>query len=702
MKVSTPASLAALALCGFNSNCVQAQTAATPPMVLSEKAPVLRRAFARLETSFSLPNLKGDPFNYQANDVRVTIKTPNSETISLPAFFDGDNLWRVRHTPDAPGDYQVVSILLNGQPTGAVATPASWKVETKTQVPGVIGIDPTNPARFARDENGRAVRYFPMGHNVPWDGGDAPPIEQVFGKMGAVKENWSRVWMNNWDGKNLDWTPDNKAPGPPGTLSLDAARKWDSVVDAADKNNIPFQMVLQHHGQYSTRVNPQWQDNPYNVKNGGFLQTPDEFFTDAQAKTLTKRKLRYAVARWGYSPSILAWELFNEVQFTDAGHNKKWDDIMAWHREMSDFLRAQDAYDHLITTSETSEFPAPAGWDYGQKHIYAADVAGTMHASIRREGETIPVFVGEYGPSKVSDRSGRSLRAGLWASLMSGDSGAAQYWAREDVEQDNHYSYFTAANGFLKASGLALQDNLRSVIPILETQQNGDLSFGAGGGFGGTLQNEFEITSAGAPPEIAKLSPFLQGDNNRKLMPKPLVFKVNSAKPGQFRVSFSNISANGAHPKLSVDGQGVEVDFPATEKDHAPAPDQSELKVDVPAGSHVVTLENSGKDWALIKQFTLTDYASVLGAYALASDDYFAGWVYHRANLMAAPDNLGAAVAGQINLPALKAGNYRATWWDTLAGKTLQSEEIKVETGATVLKTPAVERDVAVFVAPVK
>ena len=64
------------------------------------------------------------------------------------------------------------------------------------------------------------------------------------------------------------------------------------MVEGAEKNDIYFQLVLQHHGQYSSasgykyshNVNPNWEQNPYNVKNGGFLKNPEDFFTDPQAR----------------------------------------------------------------------------------------------------------------------------------------------------------------------------------------------------------------------------------------------------------------------------------------------------------------------------------------------------------------------------------------------------------------------------------
>ena len=61
---------------------------------------------------------------------------------------------------------------------------------------------------------------------------------------------------------------------------------------AAEQSGVYFQMTLQHHGQYSSTVDPNWSQNPYNTANGGFLADPKLFFTDATAKSLTKRKYR--------------------------------------------------------------------------------------------------------------------------------------------------------------------------------------------------------------------------------------------------------------------------------------------------------------------------------------------------------------------------------------------------------------------------
>ena len=74
-----------------------------------------------------------------------------------------------------------------------------------------------------------------------------------------------------------------------------------------------------------------WYLSYYNVANGGFLSKPQglllyirfslwlfipDFFTDERAKADYRNRLRYLVARYGYSTSVFAWEFFNEVCVT--------------------------------------------------------------------------------------------------------------------------------------------------------------------------------------------------------------------------------------------------------------------------------------------------------------------------------------------------------------------------------------------------
>lgn len=240
-----------------------------------------------------------------------------SRMIPLPAFHDGDEGWKVRYTPMERGTYSVAGYRLGDDFSGAVPIDAS----PAGDAPAVHHIDaaphrvfpnpcPDHLQRF-RFNTGEA--YFPLGHNAGW--GSVGEYETMFRRMAGAGLNWSRVWMTHWSGQNLDWVIGQELE--PGTLDLAAARRWDAIIAGAERHGILLQLVLQHHGQYSTWVNPNWAEHPWNVRNGGWLENASQFFTDEKARHLTKAKYRYIVARWGHSPAILAWELFNEVEFTN-------------------------------------------------------------------------------------------------------------------------------------------------------------------------------------------------------------------------------------------------------------------------------------------------------------------------------------------------------------------------------------------------
>jgi len=374
--------------------------------------------YPKIEAAFNITSLATDPFYYTQTDMRLQIAQPDGTTNSLPAFFDGGTTWRVRHTPTFLGVYQVAGVTLNGQPL-AVSNlqPAAWTISGTPTGPGFIRVDPANPNRFITS-NGR--RHLPLGHNVAW-WTDNTRLPNVISKLGGSRENWSRVWMTHfYDSLNLEWPK----VGVLGQFSLAVAQKWDAIVAAAEQSGVQFQITLQHHGQYSTTVNPNWSDNPYNTANGGFLSGAAQFFTNTTAKSLTKRKYRYIVARWGYSPAVMAWELFNEVQFTDAAQNGQWANVAAWHDEMAQFIRSQDSYQHLITTSSELDQNIWNQCDYYQHHDYPSDLISALRdpAGVPVGQPIKPIFGGECGRDPTPYLG---FHAPLWAGLMAGQSGAA-------------------------------------------------------------------------------------------------------------------------------------------------------------------------------------------------------------------------------------------------------------------------------------
>ena len=663
---------------------------------LAVAGPGRANTWPRLEAAFNLSGI-ASPYDYTVADVRVQLKLPDSSTLSLPAFCDGGTSWKVRHAPRSAGAYSVTAIKLNGSPAAYTSlTVTNWFVSGHPTGPGYIRVDPVDARRFITDE-GR--RFFPVGHNVSWNQTVSNDFPRIFQRMGAARENWTRIWMTHfYESLNLDWP---KVGGSFDSLSLTVARRWDLIVDEAEKAGIAMQVVFQHHGQYAStngsNVNPNWEQNPYATLNGGFLTNAAQFFTNTTAKALTKRKMRYAIARWGYSTSVMAWELWNEVQFTDTAQAGQWTTIAAWHDEMAAFIRAQDPYHHLITTSSEVTKDYWASMDYYQNHNYASDmlVSSRDANAPPTNWPAKPNFDGESG--SITSPPQLWPQPFLWASLMSGQAGGSCPWWWDTIDPENDYFLFKSVRDYLAVSGLPNQNTLTKSAPRITGVPVSVLAFAPGGGWQPATQDVFNVLDS-APNGIGSATAFLhgvwhQGDMN---MPHGYTFLVNYPQAGTFSVQVTETSTYGdSNLRIALDGvTKTNVPFLSTNG----GPTNLTFTMAVSAGAHSILLTNGASDWVVLGNLSLDPYVTLLGAYAVGNTNYQAAWVWHRTNLYVT--DATAALAGGVQVTGLQAGTYNAAWWDCFNGGTLSNFNLSVPTnGATVsVSTPSILRSAALYV----
>lgn len=272
------------------------------------------------------------------------------------------------------------------------------------------------------------------------------------------------------------------------------------------------------------------------------------------------------------------------------------------------------------------------------------------------------------------------------------------------------------------ASALPNQSGLTSTALTVETSQRGSIRFAPTGGWGTATQHEFVVGESGPPAGIVKYPSYLQGTSKRNMTPKPLTFQVSYVQPGTFSVSVAQVAKQGAHLKVAVDGKAVERDYPAGNADYNPKEGEAVLKVEVPEGAHTLTIENTGVDWVLLGPLSFSNYAPVLAAPARVGKEYAVVWLYHRDNVDApsAKEKELQPATGRLRLVGMKPGKYRATWWDTREGKSLDATEVTVgkekENGKeskeskesrdkaaekepfALLTTPPIVRDVALYI----
>ncbi|HLP24658.1 MAG TPA: DUF5060 domain-containing protein [Acidobacteriota bacterium] len=227
-------------------------------------AALLRAGPVRFEFAVPPSAHIANPF---ARELWAEIITPSGRTHLLPVFYVGQQVYAVHARPDEVGTYRLGNILESSRgqtPTPIATTPRSESIfenKTRLRLPP-IHLDSRLSTGFARAD-GRA--FMPFGANVAWSP-DADVVRyyrETFAAFAAANLNWMRVWMAHWGRTNLDWVlPEEGAVVPPGGIDPTVAARWDDLLAAAEEHGVYLQIVLQHHGQFSTTVNPNWADNP--------------------------------------------------------------------------------------------------------------------------------------------------------------------------------------------------------------------------------------------------------------------------------------------------------------------------------------------------------------------------------------------------------------------------------------------------------
>ncbi|HEX2999579.1 MAG TPA: hypothetical protein VHR86_05015, partial [Armatimonadota bacterium] len=479
----------------------------------------------------------------------------------------------------------------------------------------------------------------------------------------------------------------------------------------------------------SLRITPPyawWTDNPYNAANGGMLAKPEEFFTNAEARRIFRNRLRYMVARWGYSPNLLSWEYWNEVDIIEKYISP---DVKAWHQEMSRYLRGMDPWKHLQTTSYARSEGDPAvdglpEMDYVQTHRYGPrDMGAEIGAWTLRKRTAFnkPHYVGEFGLDAGGDGGDRdpegvSLHNGLWADMMNGGAGTAMLWYWDNyIHPRNLYGHYAALTAFTKginwpraqfrpAKGMDIDFVRRPSAPdLLDLVLQGQEATWSPSP--ANQPNSFTLTRTGTIAGLDRLAKLLHGVTNHRDLHNPATFLVDYPAAGRFLVNVRGVSGfGGAGLKLTLDGQTVlEKDFPDTDAAGTDTLNKYNgvYPVDVPAGKHTIVVENTGRDWLYV-DYLLPAYRESmlprLRAQGLAGSRMSIAWVQntgHTWSLLADGVQPKPQQGAELRLPVARAGRYRVELWDTYTGKQLQALTLKAAGGRLTIPLPTIEKDLA-------
>ncbi|MBI1389103.1 MAG: DUF5060 domain-containing protein [bacterium] len=642
-----------------------------------------------------------NPFDSSSIQVDAHIQREGGEAVTVPCFYDDSHRWGLRFTPDQTGDYRyTVSARTGGD-----------EIELAS---GEFGVEPREAKGFIRvGESGRhfvfdnSQSYFPLGENMGWVSRNSSDWVSYLDQCGKSGVNWIRVWMCSWGYTELVWTPMGGRYHGLESYDLDNARLWDAIFLDAEQRGINIQMVINHHGQYSSQTNPIWDENPYNAANGGYLQKPQDFFTDERAKKDYRDRLRYLVARWGCFTNLLCWEFWNEVDLTSGFDMTT---VKNWHAEMSKYLRSIDPYNHLQTTSTSSIRPeifTTPGLDYAQSHAYVTDIINRQQevsAMYARQQPGHPHIFGEMsydwrGPNR-EDRDGVILHNQIWSSIHSNDAGTAMTWWWDNwVRPYNLYPIFKHAAEYIQD----IDWERERLVPV-EAQvevvngNRGDYDFTPRLGWSNTSRETFPIAQDGTVEGIGQCSVFVHGNAHRDMAPNP-EFVINLDEPADFIIQLNRIARAGAILRIYLNDAAVESKvFAQSESDTTISGGEGRITVPLAEGQNRIKIRNIGNDWVELRTLTVTNFINRPVAYARGGNDLVLLWVQDREHRFAVIDRYpqyGDLKPSQVTLPSVKEGLWSVTRFDPYDGTQVNVGEYQAGENGLRFPLESFARDAA-------
>jgi hypothetical protein len=703
------------------------------------KAQVAR--YETVEITFRMEGQWRNPFDPQEVRVDGVFTAPDGAQATVPGFFYqeyrrtvsngresyqrvGETCWKARFAPPRMGEYTCVLKAKNREREISVEAPA-FTCTAASAGHGYLRISRYNPLYF-EFEDGTPFCAVAMDKAL----GSVFQYERIYDRFAGVGGNFNRLFLTH---SNFNIMERVVGAGRPdkgvGKLNLEYCWCVDQVLELGQRLGIYHMLTLTNQTNLRTD-NGGWDANVYNVKNGGFLKTPGEYFTDERAQRVFENLLRYVVARWGASTGVFSWDLWNECSAA-GGFTPQ--NAARWHQRMARYLRAVDVAKHVIHTNfgnlnSYAEVDGLPEMELVSTNTYAVkDIAQIAEVWTKRLIAQFhkPYMLTEYGIGHNMGRGGYAphdpervmVHDGLWSPLLSGSAGTGMAWDWNWLDDEHFYRYIQAVAQVVKDIPFSRRTWRPVQVQAFEFADASRRPYYADAfieGFPGNYT---------FPPEARDRETFAVLENGRldrqdllharlgqpqSWQASAKSFQVRYPVDGQFIVYVPELNGNvKSAPRLTVSVDGKV----ALERELLPygPPEQYDPRsyyqrytVEIPAGSHTIRVANTGSG-SITTAFELTNYVRRSGpnleARGMQTDDYLLlwlkhpefNWMYRRMGLQTEEQP-----AGRLTLRDVPDGKWNAQWTDTVEARLVGQETVTSRDGALVLRTPPTAKSVVV------
>ena len=701
--------------------------------------------YEKFEITFDLSGDWDNPYDPGQISVDAVFTAPSGTALTVPGFFYqeyrftqqgrrsvyetiGAPVWKVRFSPIELGEYSC-RITVNNKNTVITSEKVSFTSTPNTNSHGYLGISETNPLYFDfRD----GEPFFAMAMDKAM--GSIPEFTHLYTSFARAGGNYNRLFLTH-SLFNIEEQRVGREPRPDkglGKMNLENAWSLDRVIELGEQNSIYHQLCITN--QTNFRVdNGGWDRNVYNKALGGILDTPGEYFTSDEAMNYVERRLRYIIARWGYSTAVHSWDFWNECSAAN-GYTPEL--AQKWHQRMARYTSSIDWADHVIHTNYGNLDGEPIvdglpEMELVSTNIYCIkDIAYVAEEWTKRliAKYNKPYLLTEYGIGHnvgplggygTFDPDRIMIHNGIWSPMVSGSAGTGMSWDWNWLDNENFYRYIEAAAMFTEGIPFSKRTWKPLTIAGFRFADTGATSYYAdvlADGWPGNYrfppeaehQKLFTIRPDGRVAEHDYLPAVLYGKSpeNTGMRKSEVTFQVQYPVNGEFVVYVAELRDTTTQPKLTVSMDTrvlIENDLgPLDEPNFNPIKYNRAFSFPVPAGRHVIKIENTGGG-SMVTAYELKRYVPKDGpnleVRGMQTDDVILVWLKNpkftwlHKNMLIAPEE---QPEGTLELTGIADGAWVAEWFDTVEAKLFNREIVRAENGRLILSTPKVTKSAAV------